>query len=197
MPGVILMCIGITAIMTSLLMGFLWSHKKTPFVAIAVAFLGAVIFLLGSYCARDRGEIEEPDDTDIVPSIMDVRMFRPIGPFCSGTCNPESVTSRTSMKVISDELSDADLSFIIIIGGADQRALTDRVAANYCSNVGLAQARGGWVRDFLIDTLSTEVGDTPVMVLPSGPRHVGPKVTEEQLRADRMVWVYALYRQPL
>lgn len=124
-----------------------------------------------------------------------------VGPFKSGKADAleekEAAGSRGTMedavKALTERAKGRELSYLLFVGSADKFELSPRLLAKYGSNVGLARARGEWVKEQVLPTLKGRTFES--LALTVGPNRHGIGLSPEETRADRGVAIYAAWRE--
>jgi hypothetical protein len=122
-----------------------------------------------------------------------------VGPFVTGDVKLEKGT--TDVNVLLDRLSarrdHRALIGLILLGSADKTPLLPKLASQYGSNAGLAQARAEWVRSRLLQAdVSHQLGVASwdkIATTVAGPARVGIDITPDALALDREVRVCAIW----
>ncbi|WP_066779855.1 hypothetical protein [Sphingomonas sp. CCH5-D11] len=98
-----------------------------------------------------------------------------------------------SVCAIKRELQSRHLRSAVVIGRADQRDLSAKLAQRFSSNIGLAQARANAVAAYLREPRFCGPALSPVIPLVAGPSHIGrDNRSPASLAEDRTVSVYGL-----
>jgi len=124
--------------------------------------------------------------------------FGGIGPFVPGRGSELTATGRDSLRIVSmavhDSTVDKQLLVLFVVGSADKRELSRRVARSYGSNSGLAQARADVVRDTILKYLDPDGHQSEhVIATIRGPSVTRQNARLDELDADRRVLVYGLW----
>lgn len=98
-----------------------------------------------------------------------------------------------SVCAIKRELHARHMRSAVVIGRADQRDLSARMAQRFSSNIGLAQARANAVAAYLRNPSFCGPALSPVIPLVAGPSHIGRNNrSPASLAEDRTVSVYGV-----
>jgi hypothetical protein len=124
-----------------------------------------------------------------------------VGPFVIGKTDLEN--GATTVADLVKRLTSGDdrrsLIGLLLLGSADKTPLSPRLAQQYASNSGVAQARAEWVRAQLLESdalhrlQAAPVGKIAALV--AGPTQVGVDVDPAKLAIDRAVRVCVLWQQ--
>jgi hypothetical protein len=122
-----------------------------------------------------------------------------VGPFVSGTHTMLDPDGQSSMNAVKQSITDSQahgkLLILFVVGSADKRPLSGRVAAIYGSNEGLAGARADWVRCQIVSLPSASFPANRVVVTIRGPAKIGASVSSLDMSSDRLVDVYGLWTE--
>lgn len=117
-----------------------------------------------------------------------------IEPFVDGQETLEE-NAKVKLKAVVDLLKErsktSDLLGLVLIGSADKRPLKPKLAQQFGSNVGLAQARIKTVKDELAQTFAPD--KFPIMALHAGPSKIGLAPSSGDLAFDRAVQLCAFW----
>lgn len=122
-----------------------------------------------------------------------------IGPFVTGEHSILESPTQNSVSLVVRSLTDSsvrrDLLLLFVVGSADKRPLTGRLAKDYESNVGLAQARANWVREQILSSNAVSFPPNQIVTTVRGPSMTGAEVPFPRLSDDRLVLVYGLWAE--
>jgi hypothetical protein len=117
-----------------------------------------------------------------------------IEPFFDGQETLEEAAKiklKSVVGLLKERSQSSDLLGLVLIGSADKRPLKPKLAQQFGSNVGLAQARIKTVKDELAQTFDPD--KFPIMALHAGPSKVGLVLSTSDLASDRAVQICALW----
>jgi hypothetical protein len=122
-----------------------------------------------------------------------------IGPFPVGKATLSDEQAIADLNNVATKLSSSPVReqavLVMVIGSADRQRLHGGLQSRFDSNVGRAQARAEWVRQALVKK-SPEASQIRFLLLTSGPKQTQNATTDDDLKQDRRVEVWALWGGP-
>lgn len=146
-------------------------------------------------CISIKAEIETIPKVTIPPPIAHTQFGRiiTVGPFPEGN---HQLNRKTVQDCIT-KFFEGNRDFLItgwqVIGRVDKRQLRSELVPQYGSNQSLAMSRAAWVHDEVLSKLPNFDSSTALVSI-GGATSIGKNVTDDGLRLDRVVDIYALWQ---
>lgn len=149
--------------------------------------------LLGMFEAQE--EVPPPVDDEVMVGLR-LHAAQRLPSFVSGSAELTS-DMRSAICRHRETPAEWQSAVAIVVGRHDKTELSARTRARFSSNASLAEQRGLAIQRALKDPRfcgpeQAFAGEVSVLQLDSPPRHVGSRVSEDQLAEDRSAELYLL-----
>jgi hypothetical protein len=178
--------------------------KDKPVRAVGVAFSIASIFGGGTAVTLFKDvKVELPAVHLAFPEAAPqaaLERVTQVGPFSEGKANvlEERVTPPVTglddaVKELTERAKGREVTYAFFIGSADKFELLPQLQTQYGSNVGLARARGEWVKDGVRSRWKGAAFEA--ITLTVGPNMHGAGLSPKDTAGDRSVAVYVAWKE--